>query len=104
MYLSRLVKEITNDNIYNTVNLSNDNQGAQALAYNPIHHAKTKHIDIRYHLVREAVEKGLVNLKYIKSEELMADVMTKGLAGPAHYNCISKFGLTNASLRGSVGD
>ncbi|XP_044014018.1 uncharacterized mitochondrial protein AtMg00810-like [Aphidius gifuensis] len=75
---------------------------AQELARNPVHHAKTKHIDIRFHLIREAVQNKTIDLHY-KSEELMADVMTKGLTGPAHYKCIDKFGLTNAGLRGGVG-
>ncbi len=47
-----------------------DNQGAIALVKNPIGHSRTKHIDIRFHFVREAHENGLINLKYCPTEEV----------------------------------
>ena len=47
-----------------------DNQGAIAIATNPVAHALTKHIDIRYHYIREAMQNGIVNLC---SEVMIAD-------------------------------
>ena len=43
-----------------------DNQGAKALAKNPVNHQRTKHIDIKYHFIRLEVEQGVVNLNYIR--------------------------------------
>ena len=60
--------------------LLEDNQGAIAIAHNPVDHARTKHIDIRYHFVREAVQKRLVELKYCSSREMVADILTKPLS------------------------
>jgi len=60
--------------------ITEDNQGAIAIAHNPVDHARTKHIDIRYHFVREAVQKRLVELKYCSSREMTADVLTKPLS------------------------
>jgi len=57
-----------------------DNQGAIAIAQNPVGHARTKHIDIRYHYVRECVCSGTVSLKYCPTDEMMADIFTKPLA------------------------
>jgi Reverse transcriptase (RNA-dependent DNA polymerase) len=58
-----------------------DNQGCIGLANNPILHARTKHIDIRYHFINEQITAGAIVLKYISTEEQLADMLTKPL-GP----------------------
>jgi hypothetical protein len=62
--------------------LKSDNQGAIALAKNPVHHARTKHIDIRHHFIRDTIESGQINLEYCRTEDMTADIFTKGLAKP----------------------
>jgi hypothetical protein len=57
-----------------------DNQGAIALSENPVHHQRTKHIDIRYHFVRERVESNEVKLVYVPTEDQLADLLTKPLS------------------------
>ena len=57
-----------------------DNQSCISLAKNPTFHARTKHIDIRHHFVREAVENELIELVYCPTEEMIADILTKPLA------------------------
>jgi hypothetical protein len=57
-----------------------DNRGAQALARNPEFHAKAKHIELSMHFQREKVEKGVVELIHIATEEQAADGFTKPLA------------------------
>ena len=49
-----------------------DNQGAIALAKNPQFHARTKHIDIQHHFVREKINEGAVQLEYIETERQVA--------------------------------
>ena len=61
-----------------------DNQSAIALAHNPEHHARTKHIDIQYHFVRNCVEDGSVRLEYCPTEEMVADGLTKALGPDRH--------------------
>ena len=56
-----------------------DNQGSIALAGNPQHHARTKHIDIQYHYVRELILNQHVNLIYCPTEIMAADILTKPL-------------------------
>ena len=62
-----------------------DNQAAIALANNPGHHRSSKHIDIRYHYIRENVLSGFIDLHYCRTSEQMADIFTKGLDGPTHW-------------------
>jgi len=57
-----------------------DNQGAITLEKDNKFHAHTKHIDIRYHFIREAVEDCKIELKYIPTDENMVDIFTKLLA------------------------
>jgi len=56
-----------------------DNQGAITIAKNPVTHARTKHIDIRYHYNHETVQDGIVNLHYCPTEEMITDLLTKTL-------------------------
>jgi uncharacterized protein (DUF1919 family) len=71
---------------YNSpVDLYIDNQSAIKLATNPVYHKRSKHIDIKYHWIRERIEeKDLVKIKYVKSSENTADMMTKALVGELH--------------------
>jgi transposase InsO family protein len=57
-----------------------DNQGGIDLASNPKYHDRTKHIDIRYHFIRDATQKGLVQLVHLPSSENTADILTKPLS------------------------
>jgi hypothetical protein len=59
-----------------------DNQGAKAMAYNPIHYAKTKHIHIRHHFIREKVADGDICVEYISTSDMLADALTKALPRP----------------------
>ena len=63
------------------------------LAKNPQFHNRTKHIDIRHHFIREAIETGLVTLQYVQSEDNTADVLTKALSGPVHKQHMIGLGL-----------
>lgn len=65
-----------------------DNQSAIRLIKNPEFHKRTKHIDVRYHFIREKFEDGFFDLVYIASDEQKADVLTKPLVNAKHqYNC-----------------
>jgi hypothetical protein len=59
-----------------------DNQSAVRLSYNPEYHQRTKHILVRYHYTRQKVNKGKIEIKYISTEDQLADILTKPLPGP----------------------
>ena len=55
---------------------------------NPKHHSRIKHIDlIMYHWLREKVEKGLLKLQFVPTEDMVADVLTKAPARMKHEKC-----------------
>jgi hypothetical protein len=57
-----------------------DNQGAIELSKNSRFHARTKHIDVHFHFVRQTVDQGHIQIKYIPTEDMVADMFTKSLA------------------------
>ena len=81
-----------------------DNVSAGALAANPVHHRRSKHIDIDVHFVRDMVQTGLIQVCYIPSKRQIADVFTKALSQPQFSLFRDKLGLsiTPSRLRGGV--
>ena len=70
-------------------------QGAIALACNPEYHARTKHIDIQYHFIRDLVTSEVLDLRFCPSSDMIADIMTKSLPRPAHDKHTQAMGLTD---------
>jgi hypothetical protein len=69
------------------VTISGDSQSAIFLASNPVQEKRTKHIDIKYHFIREKIEEKQVQLRFVKGEENPADLLTKNLS----HNKFDKF-------------
>ena len=57
-----------------------DNLGAKYLSQNPVFHARTKHIEVDYHFVRERVAQKLLEIRFISTHDQLADGFTKPLA------------------------
>ena len=79
IWLRRLLGELGWDQEKPT-KIYEDNQGTIAMSKNPVNHSRTKHIDIKYHLVCDAVQNNLIELEYCQTEKMLADIMTKPLA------------------------
>ncbi|GJW35087.1 hypothetical protein Tco_0058007 [Tanacetum coccineum] len=56
-----------------------DNKSAIALCCNNVQHSRVKHIDVRYHFIKEQVENGIVELYFVQTEYQLADIFTKPL-------------------------
>ena len=65
-------------------------------------HGRTKHIDLRFHFIRDLVADELITLKYCNTEEQVADVLTKTLPAGNHVYLRSLLGVCNFESRGSV--
>ena len=62
-----------------------DNTSARTLALNPVFHVQSKHIDVKFHWLRDKVADGTITLEYIKSDDQTADILTKPLTGEAFH-------------------
>lgn len=89
-----------------SVTISSDSKVALQIAVNPVYHERTKHIEIDCHFIREKIQQGLIQTKYISTYDQPADAFTKGLTKVQHEYLMSKLGFANifavSSLRGSV--
>lgn len=92
MYLRQFLIELGFENLAN-VRVFNDNNGALKLSENPVFHQRTKHINVRHHFVRDVVKSGLLKVEHISTDDMAADVLTKGLSGPKHVKCLKKLGM-----------
>ena len=81
------------------INLYCDNQGAIALAKDNKFHVRTKHIDLRFHFIREAVEDNKILITYIPTEENVADIFTKALVRPKFKGFVGRLGLAEEKGR-----
>ena len=76
----------------------NDNQGVVALSKNPVHHNASKHIDVRYHFVRDYVILGKIGLEKISTTDNVADGMIKCLSADRFRSLRQQMGvMTNRS-------
>jgi hypothetical protein len=64
-----------------------DNQSSIKLAHNPIYHARTKHIEIQHHFVREKIQSKEIDLIYCNTTDNVADIFTKPLGKMNFEEC-----------------
>ncbi|GJZ11267.1 putative ribonuclease H-like domain-containing protein [Tanacetum coccineum] len=73
--------------------LNYDNKSAIALCCNNVQHSRSKHIDIRFHFIKEQVENGVVELYFVNTEYQLADIFTKALGRERIEFLINKLGM-----------
>ncbi|KAK8916713.1 hypothetical protein KSP39_PZI022778 [Platanthera zijinensis] len=79
VWLNRLFKELLAKEEGKPIQIKCDNTAAIGIAKNPIFHNRTKHIELRYHFLKDLVEEKQVELSYCQSNKQLADIMTKPL-------------------------
>jgi hypothetical protein len=70
-----------------------DNMSAIALSKNPVYHDRSKHIDTRYHFIRECIEEGTIVIEYVPTERQLADILTKALGRVRFIQLRSEIGV-----------
>ncbi|CAH9069840.1 unnamed protein product [Cuscuta europaea] len=79
-----------------------DNKSAIALAKNPVFHDRSKHIDTRYHFIRGKIAEKEVQVEYVKTQDQVADILTKPLKHDVFAKMRNLLGVAKSSLRGDV--
>nr|GEX86142.1 retrovirus-related Pol polyprotein from transposon TNT 1-94 [Tanacetum cinerariifolium] len=70
-----------------------DSKAAIAILSNPVQHSRTKHIDVRYHFIKEKVEMGIVELFFVETEYQLADLFTKALPEERFKYLVRRLGM-----------
>ena len=79
-----------------------DNKSAIAIARNPIHHGRTKHIELRFHFIRNLISDGSIDLNYCKIDDQVTNIVTKAFPINKHMSFRSSLGVCSFQTRGSV--
>nr|GEZ52257.1 hypothetical protein [Tanacetum cinerariifolium] len=74
-----------------------DSKSAIAISCNPVQHSKTKHIAVRYHFIKEHVEKGMIELYFVKTDYQLADLFTKALPADRFKYLVRRLGMRSLS-------
>ena len=80
---------------YSKIPIYCDSKSAIAISCNPVQHTKTKHIDVRYHFIKDHVEQGTIELYFVSTEYQLADLFTKPLDEKSFNFLVSKLGMLN---------
>jgi hypothetical protein len=92
VWLRRLLEDVTGTKVPAPV-LKMDNQSAIALSKNPVLHDRSKHIDTKFHFIRECAEKGDINIEFTGTQEQLADILTKSLGKKAFHELRGRIGV-----------
>jgi hypothetical protein len=75
------------------VKLMVDNKLAIALSKNPVHHDRSKHIDTKFHYIRECIEEGKIDVAHVGTDGQLADIFTKALGRVKYVEMRQKLGV-----------
>lgn len=98
IWLARLLAEITGADPKKAL-LKVDNKSAISLCKNPVFHDRSKHIDTRYHFIRQCLEEKKVEVEFVRSDEQIADILTKPLGRNKFCDLRFKAGVVEISSR-----
>nr|GEX23784.1 putative ribonuclease H-like domain-containing protein [Tanacetum cinerariifolium] len=82
---------------FNKIPIYRDSKSAIAISCNPVQHSRTKHIAVRYHFIKEHVEKGTIELYFIKTDYQLADLFTKALPADRFSYLVRRLGMRSLS-------
>nr|GEY35601.1 hypothetical protein [Tanacetum cinerariifolium] len=78
---------------FNKIPIYCDSKSAIAISCNPVQHSRTKHIVVRYHFIKEHVEKGTIELYFVKTDYQLADIFTKALPTDRFNYLVRRLGM-----------
>ena len=94
MWLIQLLGDITGKEVQQPI-LKMDNQSAIALSKNPVLHDRSKHIDTKFHFIRDCVDSGRICVDYTSTQEQLADILTKSLGRARFCELRDMIGIVN---------
>lgn len=83
----------------NSCKLMCDNKAAISISKNPVQHDRTKHVEIDRHFIKEKLEERVIDLPHVRSEEQLADILTKAVPGRAFHEVLRKLGIEDPTTQ-----
>ncbi|XP_062205188.1 secreted RxLR effector protein 161-like [Phragmites australis] len=98
VWLARLLGNFKGRNV-DTVELKIDNKSALALIQNPVFHERSKHIDVRYHFIRECQKDGRISADFVGTKDQLVDIQTKALEQVRFHELRARIGMVNINSK-----
>jgi hypothetical protein len=98
VWLRRLLADLAKKEVQK-VSLKIDNQAAISLCKNPVHHERSKHIDTRFHYIRECIEEGMIEVQHVNTNDQLADILTKSLGKQKFIEMRKKVGVQEVQVK-----
>ena len=76
-----------------------DNEAAIQISENPVQHDRTKHVEVDRHFIKEKLETGIIELPFVRSEDQLADILTKAVNGKIFNHCLGKLSIENPTTQ-----
>ena len=92
LWLQNFITEVIQP-LKSPIRLYSENQSAITIAYGNQQHTRTKHFDIRLYFLRDTIEYGQITIQYLPTDQMLADILTKGLPGPKVKSLVDKLGI-----------
>lgn len=105
LWLKLLLRELKIADIQ-PMKLYCDNKAAIDISHNPVHHDRTKHVEVDRHFIKEKIEEGVISMTYVPTSQQTTDLLTKGLVKPVFEKLVDKLGMFNVffvQLEGECG-
>ena len=72
-----------------------DNKSTISIAHNPVHHDRTKHVEVDQHFIKEKLDGGIISIENVPTTQQPANILTKGLTEQVFDFLVNKLGLIN---------
>ncbi|BBH09199.1 transposable element gene [Prunus dulcis] len=92
LWIRRLLTEL-GFNPEKPMELQCDNKSAIDIAHNPVQYNQTKHVEVDRHFIKEKLEKKIICLPFVRSEDQLADILTKAVCGRVFHDSLTKLGI-----------
>ena len=92
LWLQHFITEVIQP-IKSPIQLYSDNKYAITIAYGNQQHARTKHFNIRLYFLHNTIENSQITIEYLPTDQMLADILTKGLPGPKVKSLVNKLGI-----------
>ena len=92
------IKQVLQDlriNYEMPMSLHCDNKIAIEIAHNPVQHDRTKHVEVDRHFIKENLDRKIIEFPFVRSEDQLADILTKAISRKAFHDAISKLDMIN---------
>ena len=98
LWLRKILRDLEQNDIEATV-IKVDNKSAISMAKNPVQHGRSKHINVKFHAIRQAEKDGEVQLVHCSSDQQIADIMAKALPKGKFEVLRAKLGVSKKNLK-----